>query len=139
MAYGNGSLIEKYQEQAIGTLSQGELIVRLYDEMIKNLKYASTLFPTNADAAQKCSKKCRNILNYLIVILNGKYDLSTRLGKIYSHMIGQIILTEATGDTSHIDAIVPQLEDLRSAWAEAEKQLRATTGGASPAAARPRP
>lgn len=130
MAYGNGSLIERYQEQAIGTLSQGELIVRLYDEIIKNLKYASSLFPKDAAAAQKCTRKCRNILNYLMVILDGKYNLSARLGKIYSHMISEIILTEATGETSHIDAIVPQLEDLRGAWAEAEKQLR--TAGPRP-------
>jgi flagellar protein FliS len=135
MAYGNGGLIEKYQEQAINTLSRGELIVKLYDEIIKNLKYASTLFPTNPEAAKKCTKKCRNILNYLIVILDGKYDLSQRLAKIYSYMIGQIILTEAKGETSYIDSIVPQLEDLREAWAMAEKQLR--TEEAAAADARP--
>ena len=132
--YDSGSLIEKYQQQAISTMSKGELIVRLYDEVIKNLKYASTLFKQgNKDAAQKCTDKCRKILNYLIVILDGKYDLSARLGKVYSFMIGQIIMTDATGDTSHIDAIVPQLEDLRSAWVEAEKQTR-VKGGNKPLA-----
>ena len=131
--YGSGNLIEKYQEQAIGTLSRGELIVKLYDEVIKNLKYASVLFKQgNGDAARKCTGKCRKIFNYLIVILDGKYDLSARLGKVYSFMIGQIILTEATGETSHIEAIVPQLEDLRGAWDEAEKKTRAK-GGSMPA------
>ncbi len=130
--YGSGSLIQKYQEQAIGTMSNGELIVRLYDEILKNLKYASVLLlQGNGDAAKKCTLKCRKIFNYMIVILNGKYDISARLGKIYSHMIGEIITTDATGDPSHIDGIVPQLEELRGAWAEAEKQLRT---GKSPAA-----
>lgn len=123
--YGSGSLIEKYQQQAIGTMSKGELIVRLYDEVTKNLKYASTLFSqNNGDAARKCLNKSRKILNYMTVILDGKYDLSKKLSSIYSFAVGQIILTDATGDTSHIDAIVPQLEDLRSAWAAAEKQTR---------------
>lgn len=137
--YGSGNLIEKYQAQAIGTLSRGELIIKLYDEVLKNLKYASVLFKQgNSDAARKCTGKCRKIFNYLIVILDGKYDLSVRLGRIYSHMIGQIILTDATGDTSHIESIVPQLEDLRGAWDEAEKQLRANGGtGAAPVEQKP--
>lgn len=123
--YSSGSLIEKYQQQAIGTMSKGELIIRLYDEVIKNLKYVSTLFSqNNGDAARKCLEKCRKILNYMTVILDGKYDLSKRLSSIYSFAVGQIILTDATGDTSHIEAIIPQLEDLRSAWAEAEKKTR---------------
>lgn len=37
----SSDLIMKYQEQAINTMSRGELIIRLYDELIKNLKYAS--------------------------------------------------------------------------------------------------
>lgn len=128
--YGNGSLIEKYQEQAIATMSRGELIVTLYDETIKNLKYASVLFgQENPDAARKCTKKCRNILNYLIVVLDGKYDLAERLRTMYSYMLGQIVIAEATGETSRLDAIVPQLEELRGAWSEAEKNLR-TQGGA---------
>ena len=123
--YGNGNLIEKYQEQAIATMSRGELIVTLYDETIKNLKHASVLFGQgNAEAAKKCTKKCQNILNYLVTVLDGNYDLSQRLRRMYSYMIGQIIITDATGDPSKIDAIVPQLEELRGAWSEAEKRLR---------------
>lgn len=136
--YGNGSLIEKYQEQAIATMSRGELIVTLYDEVIKNLKYASTLFSKgDADAARKCTKKCKNILNYLVAVLDGNYDLSQRLRRMYSYMIGQIIITDATEDPSKIDAIVPQLEELRGAWSEAEKSLRVQGGTAKTQQAKP--
>lgn len=130
--YGSNDLIEKYQEQAIKTMSRGELIIKLYDEMIKNLKYASTLFQQkNIPAAKKCTTKCRDILNYLLVILDHKYNLSDTLGKLYSYMLGQIVLTNATGDPSHIDGIVPKLQELREAWVEAEKNIRAQ-GGATP-------
>ena len=138
MMYGNGSLIEKYQEQAIATMSRGELIVTLYDEVIKNLKYASTLFSNgNAEAAKKCTKKCQSILNYLVAVLDGNYDLSQRLRRMYSYMIGQIIITDATGDPSKIDAIVPQFEELRGAWSEAEKSLRVQGGTAKTQQSRP--
>ena len=122
--YGSSNLVRKYEEQAINTMSSGELIVRLYDEVIKNLKFASKLFGQgNSKVACKCTGKCRNILNYLIAILNGKYKFSATLSRLYSYMAGQIVITEATSDTSHIDNIIPQLEELRSAWTEAEKGL----------------
>lgn len=130
--YGSSNLIEKYQEQAVKTMSRGELIIKLYDEVIKNLKYASVLFKqNNIPGAKKCTTKCKDILNYLIVILDNKYDLSKTLNKLYSFMLGQIIQTNATGDASHIDGIIPKLQELREAWAEAEKTLR-SQGGVNP-------
>jgi flagellar secretion chaperone FliS len=131
--YGNGSLIQKYQEQAVNTMSRGEQIVVLYDEVIKNLKYASMLIGKgDTQTAQKCMKKCRNILNYLVVVLDEKYDISKRLKAIYSYMIGQIVITEATGDASRIDAIIPKLAELREAWSEAEKSLHTHGSNSNP-------
>jgi flagellar protein FliS len=129
MTYGSNSLIQKYQDQAISTMSDGERIVRLYDEIIKNLKYASMLLKKGDSVnAQKCMKKCRNILNYLTVILDEKYSLSNTLKKLYTYMAGEIVTAEATGDVSHIETILPQVVELRSAWAEAEKQVRSNSG-----------
>lgn len=128
--YESNSLIQKYQDQAISTMSNGELIVRLYDETIKSLKYASILLKKGDSVnAQKCMKKSRNILNYLSAILDGKYPLSDTLKKLYAYMAGEIVTAEATGDVSHIEAILPQVEELRDAWAEAEKQVRANSSG----------
>lgn len=127
--YESSSLIEKYQEQAIKTMSRGELVIRLYDEVIKNLKYASILFQqNNVPAAKKCTGKCKDILNYLIAVLDRKYNLSDTLNKLYSYMLGQIIQTNVTGDTSHIEGIIPKLQELREAWAEAEKNVRSKSG-----------
>lgn len=129
MTYGSNSLIQKYQDQAISTMSDGERLVRLYDEIIKNLKYASILLKKGDSVnAQKCMKKSRNILNYLTVILDGKYPLSDTLKKLYAYMAGEIVTAEATGDVSHIETILPQVEELRGAWAEAEKQVRSNSG-----------
>ncbi len=122
-------LILKYQEQAILTMSRGELVVKLYDETLKNLKYASLMFSQkNAAAAKKCTKKCRDILNYLIVVLNRKYDLSAQLGKLYSYMIGQTIKADVNCDAAYVDGIIPQLQEIRDAWSQAEKNLRTQTG-----------
>lgn len=121
MAQGN-YLIMQYQEQAINTMSKGELLVRLYDELIKNLRFAVTLFQqNNPEAAKKCTEKCKNILNYLIVILDDRYEVSANLKGIYSFMIGQIIQANVHCSPDYLQKIQPEVQELRDAWAQAEK------------------
>ena len=122
---GNSDLIMKYQEQAISTMSKGELVIALYDEMLKNLKYGSLLLKQNqADAAGRCTKKCRDILNYLTVTLNPKYDISSTLARTYSYLLGQVVLGAAKNDPSYLDRIIPQVQELRDAWVQTEKKVR---------------
>lgn len=129
MAQGN-NLITQYEEQSILTMSRGELIVKLYDEILKNLKHASILFEQkNNDAAKKCTEKCKNILNYLISILNDQYDLSDKLKTIYFSMIGQIIQANVYGDPEYLNKIIPTVQNLRSAWDQADKITRMQNGG----------
>lgn len=124
MAY-NNHLILQYQEQSVLTMSSGELLIRLYDELLKSLKHASILFAQQQnDEAKKRTAKARNIINYLVVILDEKYDISAYLKRIYSHLIGQIIKANVSGDPALLDAIVPTVQELRDAWAQAEKAAR---------------
>lgn len=129
---GNNDLIMRYQEQAINTMSKGELLIALYDELLKNLKYGSILLnQNNAAAAEKCTTKCRNILNYLVVTLDHKYEISGTLSRMYSFLLGQVILGIAKKDPSYLDRIIPQVQELRDAWAETEKKVRLSGGDGS--------
>ena len=121
----DSDLIMQYQTQAFSTMSKGELLVKLYDGEIKDLKYASILLKQkDADRAREFLTKGKNILNYLTAILNDKYSLSGNLRTIYLHLIGQIVLASAYGDASYIDKIIPTVQGLRDAWAEAEKKVQ---------------
>ena len=121
----NNHLILQYQEQSLLTMSKGELLVKLYDELLKNLKLASALFGQKQnETAMKCTAKSKNIINYLFVILDDRYALSASLKQIYSHLLSQIILANASGDPSYLDRIVPQVQELRGAWVQAEKATR---------------
>ena len=125
----NNSLIIQYREQSILTMSRGELLVKLYDELLKNLKYASILFgQKQTEAAQKNTAKAKDIVNYLFAILDDKYSISASLKQIYSHMLGQIIKANVSGDPASLEEIIPTVQDLRSAWAQAEKSTRMQNG-----------
>lgn len=125
----NNNLIKQYKEQEIMTMSNGELLVKLYDELIKNLKYASVLLgQKNSEAARKCITKSRDIINYLLVLLDDQYPIAANLRKIYTIWLGKIIRASASGDASYLDLITPQAQELREAWAEAEKKVRKENG-----------
>jgi flagellar protein FliS len=123
------NLISQYEEQSVLTMSRGELIVKLYDEVIKNLRRASLLFnQQNNDAAKKSTERCKNILNYLISILNDQYEVSNNLKRIYFYMIGQIIQANVHNESEYLDKIIPTVQDLRSAWEQADKMTRMAGG-----------
>jgi flagellar protein FliS len=125
----NNNLIMQYQEQSILTMSRGELLVKLYDELLKNLRYASILFgQKKAEAAKGHSNRAKNIINYLYAILDDKYDISKNLKQIYSHLLAQIIKANVSEDAASLDEIIPTVQDLRAAWVEAEKKTRAQKG-----------
>lgn len=128
MAY-NRNLIMQYQEQSILTMSRGELLVKLYDELLKNLRHASILFgQKQKEPAMKCTKKAKDIINYLYATLNDKYSISANLKQIYSHLVGQIIRANASGDPASLDEIIPTVQELRDAWVQAEKSTRIKNG-----------
>ena len=117
--------IRQYREQAIRTMSKGELLVKLFDEELKNLKYAAMLFRNGKyEAGKKCTTKCKNILNYLCAILDDKYSISANLRIIYSHFIGEIIKADVSHDAETLEKIIPVVQDLRETWAQAEKLSR---------------
>lgn len=129
---GSKNPILQYQEQAVNTMSKGELLVKLFDEVLKNMKGASMFFRSgNQEAAKKCTTKCKNILNYLCAILNDSYSLSADLRKVYSYFIGEIIKADVAHNADALDRIVPQIRDYREAWAQAERLSRLQNKGKS--------
>ncbi|MCI1965339.1 MAG: flagellar export chaperone FliS [Oscillospiraceae bacterium] len=119
------NLIMQYQEQSILTMSRGELVVKLYDELLKSLRHACILFDQKQpEAAKKQTTKAKNIVNYLFATLDDKYSISANLKQIYSHVLGQIIKANVSESSDSLNKIIPTLQGLRTSWAQAEKATR---------------
>lgn len=115
--------IMQYKEQSINTMSRGEQLVTLFDEVLKNLRYGSVLLKDGKyDVAQKCTEKCKNIFSYLSSVLDRKYPVSQDLYQMYYFFNQQIIKAEVRRDPVPLDELLPLVEDLRNTWAQAEKQ-----------------
>lgn len=113
----------QYKTQSINTMSGGELVTTLYDEIIKNLRLASILFgKSEYVGAETASEKARKIISHLITTLDYQYPISDNLSKLYHFFNQQIVNANVKRSSGPIDDIVPLIADLRATWVEAQKQ-----------------
>lgn len=116
------SPIQQYKEQAIRSMTSGELLVLLYDEAIKNLNVALLLLEKNDEENYiNCLKKSKDIFYYLSNICNPKYELSSDLIAMYQFINTELMSAEINKDRKYIDEILPIIKDMRETWNEANK------------------
>lgn len=114
--------IFQYKQQSVSTMSRGEQLVLLFDEILKNLHHASLLLNNHDDTnASKCLDKCKQIFTYLSSVLDHKYEISKNLYDLYYFCNQQVIRAEIRRDSKILEELVPLVKDMRDTWAEAEK------------------
>ncbi len=116
------SQVQSYKEQAIKSMTSGELLILLLDEAVKNLRVAVMVFE-NGDIStfSTCATKSKDIFFYLSNILDMQYELSSELQEIYGFIMQEIVKAEVKKDKEPIEEIIPLVEDLRATWIEANK------------------
>ena len=74
---------QKYQQQSIMTMTQGEMLTKLYDEVIKQLN-AVKQFNQEKDyeAANLASQKAQKISRHLNSTLDFQYEVSNNLSAL---------------------------------------------------------
>lgn len=119
MAY---SPVQQYKEQAIRSMTSGELLVLLLDEAIKNLK-VSLMLLENRDEENyiNCLKKSKDIFFYLRNICDSKYEISSDLQSMYEFFNTELMSAEISKDKKYVEDILPLVTDLRDTWIEANR------------------
>ena len=68
---------EQYKEQSINTMTKGEQLVLLFDEVVKNLKKSEIAIETkNYELLDVSIQKATDIVRYLISILDRSIPIS---------------------------------------------------------------
>lgn len=116
---------EKYKEASVTTMTQGEMLTALYDEIIKQLN-KSILFinEKNISEANKSLQKSQDVINYLIATLDQKYPISNQLSMMYNFFNQQIVQSNIKKETSYITDILPMIVDLKQTFVQADKLAR---------------
>ncbi len=113
---------QKYQEQSVATMTQGELLVKLYDTCAKRLSQA-VLYIEEKDMprANEAMQKAQKILNHLNATLDMQYEISHNLAALYEYFLRLIIQANVRKDSAPLKEIIPMVSSLRDTFKEAER------------------
>ena len=117
---------EQYKKTSVNTMTKAELLILLFDEVIKKLKRSRILIEQGDIKNAKINlEKARNIFTYLTVSLDEKYDIFQELSDMYMFFNTEIIKASSLKSVKYIDEILPMVKELRDTWEEADKIARA--------------
>lgn len=116
---------EAYKQQSILTMTQGEMLNKLYEELIKQISYAKIHIenkdiPKTNDALQRSQR----ILNHLKATLNHQYEISGNLSSLYNFFIEKIVSANVKKDAAPLEEILPMIQELQESFTEADKIVR---------------
>ena len=122
-----------YKETRIKTAGQGQLIVMLYDEAIKQLVLATDLLeknqnekkdPGKIEQISKAIMKTEEIITELMVSLNFEQggEVSKHLFSIYTWFNRELVEANITQDASRLITVRDMLSELRGAWSAVANQ-----------------
>ncbi|MEG1778001.1 MAG: flagellar export chaperone FliS [Angelakisella sp.] len=125
----NNNSYETYRQQSVMTMTHGEMLTKLYDEVIKQINSAvRSIDEKDIVATNRSLQKAQRILGYLDSTLDMRYQISESLTALYEFFIHQTITANVSKDASLLTEILPMIVDLRDAFSQAEKLTRMGQG-----------
>ena len=122
----------KYATQSVMTMTKGEMLAKLYEALIKNMRLGVLGIEQNDVAAtNQHLQKAQSIITYLVSTLDRKYPISNNLLALYDFFNRQIIAANVKKDAEMINEIIPLVEELRATFIDADRLARAGSSQAS--------
>ena len=113
---------QQYKAQSINTMTPGELLMLLYDELIKRLTRAEiALKNQNYEVFDESIIRCREILRYLDDTLDMQYPISHDLHRLYDFFSYELSRVQAGRNEKVLAEVKPRLTDLRDTFRQAQK------------------
>lgn len=120
------TIFQQYKTQSIETLTNGEVVVKLFEEASKQINMA--IFLTNNNNSYKAFNaivKARKIISSLNSSLDMKYAISIELRELYGFIEQQLVQVNGTGDLERMREILALVDDFKVTFRQAEKLARA--------------
>jgi flagellar secretion chaperone FliS len=130
-----------YKSTNIRTASQGQLVVLLYEEAVRQLTAASSLFEADdtitaqhLEVLNKCLQKSQAIITELQVSLNMEKggEIAQNLMSLYVYFNNELMSANISHNKKKIDFVLTMMKQLTDSW----RQIANSTANA-PAAAVP--
>ena len=120
----NANGYQQYKTQAVNTMTASEMLLLLFDELVKRLTRAElALEVKDQDLFKQSVIRSREIVQYLKMTLNRSYAISRELSAMYDFFIFELGRIEAGRNPKVIEELRELVEELREAFREASRML----------------
>ena len=106
---------QQYKEQSVNTMTQGELLLLLYDELVKRLTQAElALSKENWPVFEASVQRGIDIIDYLDQTLDKQYPISANLTQLYEYFtyeLGRVKIGRRSDPLNHVKSMVNELRD----------------------------
>ena len=116
---------EQYKENSILTSQPEELVLMLYNGLVKFImKGQYSIKKNDIEKAHESIIKAQNIVLELMASLDKKYEVSEPLMPIYDYMNRRLIKANSKKSTEILDEVLGLSRQLRDTWEQAMKLAR---------------
>jgi flagellar protein FliS len=118
-----------YRESQITTSGPGQLLLLVYDGVLRSLGEARRAMRAGQLETQNaCLTKAQTLLMELMQTLDHTAlpELAANLERLYSYMFDRLVHANVHDDERAITEVAGLLSELRDAWYEADLQVRAS-------------
>ena len=113
---------QQYKQQSISSMTPGELLLLLYDELVKRSTLASiALDKQDWPVFEGALDRCTDIINYLDETLDRQYPISRDLSRMYEYFTYQLGRIKIGRNKKELEQLRPLLADMRDAFHAAER------------------
>lgn len=116
---------QAYKQQSMMTMTQGEMLLAVYDGLLKALYAADKAFEImDYSEINKNLLKAQEIVEYLNSTLNRKYEIADQLAALYDFFLHQIRQANIRKSPEGLADLEQMVAELRETFAQADKNVR---------------
>ena len=116
---------QQYVEQSVNTMTANELLLLLYDELVKRLARCElALNKQNYPLLEESVDRSLAILRYLDDTLDMQYEISGQLHRLYDFFSYELNRVKIGRNAAELAKIRPMLTELRDTFHEADRLSR---------------
>ena len=122
--------IQHYKEQSVNTMTPNELLLLLYDELVKDLlRCGLALEKQEYELMEAAADKSMDIIRYLDDTLDDQYPISRELHRLYEYFTYQLTRVKIGRNKQVLDQVRPMIMDLRDTFRQADKNVEEEAEG----------
>ena len=118
---------QQYRQNSLETMTQGELLLLVYDELLKRLKLAHIeLGRQQYENFEKAVDRSLEIVRYLSDTLDRRYPISVNLDRLYEFFCYELNRVKVGRNETELERVTRMVDELRDSFRQAEKNSTAS-------------